>query len=384
MIINSLLDTDLYKLTMQQIVLHKFPEAEVEYKFVCRNENINFKKCFDEINREINHLCSLNFKQDELEYLSTLSYLKKDYIRYLKNFKLDRKDIVLSINRKGKLDVTIKGNWFHTILFEIPVLAIINESYCKYKIYEQPEIGIERIYKLTEKLDFVKNTNIKFTDFGTRRRFSFNWHQHVIYNCGASACNNFYGTSNLFFAKHYKLKPIGTMAHEYLQAMQSYVRLRDSQKFALQTWADEYRGDLGIALTDVINTDAFLKDFDLYFAKLFDGLRHDSGDPYSWGDKVIKHYEKLGIDPKTKTLVFSDNLNFPYMKQIFNRFNNEVNVSFGIGTNLTNDIGLKPLNIVIKMISCNGKPVAKISDSPGKTICKDKSYINYLKTVFNV
>ena len=181
------------------------------------------------------------------------------------------------------------------------------------------------------------------------------------------------------------LTPLGTMAHEYLQACQAVgPRLRDSQVFAFNMWAREYRGDLGIALSDVCGMDAFLRDFDLFFCKLFDGVRHDSGDPFEWGEKLIAHYEKMRIDPRTKTMVFSDSLNIPLAMRLFEYFKGRVRTSFGIGTNLTNDLGYEPLQIVIKMTRCNGQPVAKISDEPSKAMDYDPSYVAYLREVFQV
>jgi nicotinate phosphoribosyltransferase len=175
------------------------------------------------------------------------------------------------------------------------------------------------------------------------------------------------------------------MGHEYLQACQALgPRLRDSQVFALETWAKEYRGDLGIALSDVYGLDAFLRDFDMYFCKLFDGARHDSGDPFVWGERIIEHYLANRVDPRTKALVFSDALTFPLAIQIARRFQGRVRVSFGIGTNLTNDLGLQPLQIVIKMVRCNGQPVAKVSDAPEKTMCDDPAYLGYLRHVFDL
>jgi nicotinate phosphoribosyltransferase len=179
------------------------------------------------------------------------------------------------------------------------------------------------------------------------------------------------------------LTPLGTMAHEYLQACQAVgPRLRDSQVFAFNMWAREYRGDLGIALSDVCGMDAFLRDFDLFFCKLFDGVRHDSGDPFEWGEKLIAHYEKMRIDPRTKTMVFSDSLNIPLAMRLYEYFRGRVRTSFGIGTNLTNDLGYDPLQIVIKMTRCNGQPVAKISDEPTKAMDYDPSYVAYLREVF--
>lgn len=394
MIIQSLLDTDLYKFTMQQTVYHQFPNArEVEYHFKCRTPNAGLTRFISQIQEEIHHLCSLKFKEDELEYLRGLRYMKDDYIDFLEFFQLKEKYIKVDAINEDEIDIVIRGPWLQTILFEVPVLAIVNQVYFEHicpheKLEEAYQVGFKNLHA---KLDLVKGLdgqdaeNFKFSDFGTRRRFSFNWHEEVIKMTLKEIPQQFTGTSNVYFAKKYNLVPIGTMAHEYLQACQSLgPRLRDSQKFALEKWVQEYRGDLGIALTDVVGTDAFLQDFDLYFCKLFDGVRHDSGDPYEWANKFINHYKKMKINAREKNFVFSDGLDFPKAIDLFHTFKNSVKCFFGIGTNFTNDLGYKALNIVIKMTSCNGSPVAKLSDSPGKTMSKNEEYLAYLKQVFNV
>jgi nicotinate phosphoribosyltransferase len=385
MIITSLLDTDLYKFTMQQTVLHQFPGAEVEYSFKCRNApSIPIATFIDNIEREIDHLCTLRFTERELEYLSTIRFLKKDYIEYLRYFQLNRKNITLSIvEETGELDIKIKGNWRDTILFEVPVLAIVNEVYNENVYYNVNFVGAKQ--NLESKIQKLNQYPFNLIEFGTRRRFLKDWQDFVITRLKNST-DSLFGTSNVYFAMKYNLKPMGTMAHEFLQAAQQLgPRLVDSQSFALQKWADEYRGDLGIALTDVIGIDAFLKDFDLYFVKLYDGVRHDSGCPFEFGRKIIAHYEKMGIDPKSKIIVFSDGLNFDKAIELNKEFGEQIKCSFGIGTNLTNDIPeVEPLQIVIKMVECNGRPVAKISDSKGKSMCRNKEYENYLKSVFKV
>jgi nicotinate phosphoribosyltransferase len=223
-----------------------------------------------------------------------------------------------------------------------------------------------------------------FFDFGLRRRYSGAWHEEVVRTLAAALPEHFRGTSNVYLAMQLGLTPIGTMAHEYLQAYQAFgSRLSDFQKAALEGWVQEYRGDLGVALTDVIGMDAFLADFDLYFAKLFDGLRHDSGDPVAWGEKAIAHYRKLRIDPASKRLVFSDGLDIPRAIALHRHFAGRIATSFGIGTDLTNDTPHKALNIVMKLTSCNGQPVAKLSDAPGKTLCDDETFLAYLRQVFH-
>lgn len=385
MIITSLLDTDLYKLTMMQGVLHQFPWAEVRYEFKCRNEGVDLRPIADEVRREIDDLCQLRFTREELDFLAGLRFMKPDFIQFLRLFHLQGDYIRVDIDG-GEFSLKIKGPWLHAILFEVPVLALINEIWFRQN-HRHPdfEFGMR---KLQDKIAQViqsndENLHFGFSDFGTRRRFSKAWHEEVIRALKENLPRNFLGTSNTYFAMKHNLTPIGTMAHEWVMACQALgPRLVDSQKFALEHWAQEYRGDLGIALSDTVGFDAFLADFDMFFAKLFDGCRHDSGDPLEWGDRLIAHYEKMKIDPWAKRAIFSDGLSFEKAIEIARYFKGRIKTAFGIGTNLTNDIAGTPLQIVIKMTHCQGSPVAKISDSPGKQMCKDDDYLSYLKQVF--
>ena len=390
MIIKTLLDQDLYKLTMQQAVLCKFPDTIVEYEFKCRNkEPIDLFPYESEIREEINKLGDLKFQQEELNYLRTLRYIKPSYVNFLRYFKLNPENVTL-YKKDGKLGINIKGNWLDTILFEVPILAIVSEIYCPDKVeppFGKGDSNFDKKVKLLNEYNERTAYDLKFTDFGTRRRFSYNWQSHIIARCLNQLPKNFVGTSNVHFAKEFKTTPIGTMAHEWImagQGMEEYTSVKYSQRYMLQKWADVYRGDLGTALSDTLGFDAFLKDFDMYFAKLFDSCRHDSGDPYIWCDKLIARYMKYRIDPMTKTAVFSDGLNFQKMIDIYKRYDGIIKVSFGIGTDLTNDCGVKPLQIVIKMTRCNGRPVAKISDSLGKQMCEDPEYLRYLASRFDI
>ncbi len=390
MIIESLLDTDLYKLTMMQGVLHQFPWAEVEYRFKCRTPDVDLSSIAGEVEREIDALCSLRFQRDELDYLRKLRFIKEDFVQFLRLFQLNREFI--RIERGGQnedktgLDLIIKGPWLHTILFEVPLLAIISEVYFQ-KMRQPADLELGR-KKLSKKIEQVRETTeeglgLVFSDFGTRRRYSRDWQGELLQTLKNSLPDNFRGTSNVYFAKEFNLTPIGTMAHEWLMAAQSLgPKLLYSQKFALEHWAQEYRGDLGIALSDVVGFDAFLSDFDMYFAKLFDGCRHDSGDPFEWGEKLIAHYKTQRVDPASKAAVFSDGLTFPRAIEIARYFKGRIKTSFGIGTNLTNDISDNALQLVIKMTRCQGTPVAKISDSPGKQMCRNQGFLEYLKSVF--
>lgn len=384
--INSLLDTDLYKLTMMQSALHQFSTVDVEYDFKCRNLPKAFTpEMVYEINKEIDKFCQLKFNADELNYLSGIRFFHKDFIDFLSLYKPNRNHIVAYLDDEGLLKIKVHGPWYLTIPFEVPVLAIVNEVYFNHQGLYNSEHWVSGGDRLEEKVNFATYNNFSFVDFGTRRRFSHDWQGIVIE--AFLGLKNFAGTSNVYFAKKYGIKPIGTMAHEYIMVGQGRedTPLKNSQKAQLQSWVDEYRGDLGIALSDTLGIDAFLKDFDSYFAKLYDGLRHDSGDPMWWAEKVISHYEELGIDPKTKTLVFSDGLNMKKAAEIYTRLNGRAKSSFGIGTNLTNDFeGVDPLQIVMKVTTVNGRPVAKISDSPGKGMCHDEHFLTYLKSVFNI
>jgi nicotinate phosphoribosyltransferase len=383
-IIQSLLDTDLYKFSMMQVVLHQQPAARVEYRFRCRTSAIDFSPCVKAIKRELDALCSLSFQPDELDYLRQLDYFQSDFIDFLGLFRLDTRFVRIT---DSPFELVIEGPWLHTILFEVPLLAIVNETYFRHH-YPKPNIEEGR-RRLMEKLELLgqqpNNGGFLFSEFGTRRRFSRDWQREVLQTLLEVVPTRLMGTSNVELARSLHIAPLGTMAHEFLQAFQALgPRLVDSQKAALEAWVQEYRGRLGIALTDVVGIDAFLRDFDLYFAKLFDGLRHDSGDPIEWAGKVIAHYQGLHIDPKSKSLVFSDNLTIPKALEIYGAVHLESNPVFGIGTNLTNDLGYPGLDIVIKMTQCNGQAVAKISDNRHKSICSDMAYYSYLKKVFGL
>jgi len=389
-IITSLLDTDLYKFTMMQVVLHHFPSASVEYRFKCRTPDVQLAPHVDEIRDEVRWLCSLHFQERELEYLKTLRFLKIDFIEFLGLFHLNEKYIRVEPLPSGEIDITIRGPWLHTIMFEIPVLAIVNEIYFRHRRSGAARANgfIEGRRRLDQKIEALLVTGlegVRIADYGTRRRFSKAWQEEVLMTMRSGLAERFAGTSNVYYAMTLGLTPLGTMAHEYLQACQALgPRLRDSQVFGFETWAREYRGDLGIALSDVYGMSAFLRDFDLYFCKLFDGARHDSGDPFEWGERLIAHYERRRVDPLTKTLIFSDSLTVPRVIELYERFRSRCRLAFGIGTNLTNDLGDEALQIVIKMTRCNGQPVAKLSDSPGKNMCDDEAYLAYLRQVFEI
>ncbi|SLJ84947.1 nicotinate phosphoribosyltransferase [Psychrobacter sp. DAB_AL43B] len=397
-IITSLLDNDLYKFTMLQAMLHQFPQTHGVYRFRCRNNEDTVYPLADikeQLEKQLDSLCELRFLEDELEYLRGLRFMRSDFVDYLELFKLKRRFITVSTDDKGRLFIDIEGPMIQAMFFEVFVLAIVNELYFNAlsdtSVIEEGQRRLDKKVALLHSYAAAQAKNSHdippfiVADFGTRRRFNKHWQAHVVETLHNAEPKIVSGTSNVYLAKKLGITPIGTMAHEFMQAFQALdVRLRDSQKAALEAWVHEYRGDLGIALTDVVGMDAFLRDFDLYFAKLFDGLRHDSGDPYIWGDKAIAHYNKLKIDPRTKILTFSDGLDLNKAWDLHQYFKDRIKTSFGIGTNLTNDMGITPLNIVLKLVECNGQPVAKLSDSPGKTMINNDTYLAYLRQVFEV
>lgn len=380
-LVESLLDTDLYKLTMGQVVLHQFSDVNVRYKFKCRTKADWTEDHVKEINEQIEMFCSLKLTHNEEEYLRSIRFLKDSYVDFLKLYKPDSRHVSVWVDKNGELQIEVAGPWFLTIYWEVPLLAIVSEVYSGGIV---PNGAREA---LASKVRLANRWPIQFSEFGTRRRRSGDWQDFVVWYLRENA-SRFAGTSNVMLAMRYGLTPIGTMAHEFIQVGQALdVMLRKSQKRMLQAWVDEYRGDLGIALTDTIGIDAFLKDFDLYFAKLYDGLRHDSGDPIEWTEKVMAHYDELCIGMEDKTLIYSDGITFQKAEEIMHRFDCDwfgPSISFGIGTNLTNDFDDgKTLQIVMKVIEANGQPVAKISDNPKKIMCEDERYVDFLRSVFD-
>ncbi|UDQ77611.1 nicotinate phosphoribosyltransferase [Pectobacterium brasiliense] len=387
-ILHSLLDTDAYKLHMQQAVYHHYYDVDVAAEFRCRGDEL-LGVYADEIAHQVDLMRFLSLSDDEFTYLSSLPFFKPDYLHWLRDFRFNPRQVSIK-NHAGKLDIRITGPWREVILWEVPLLAVISEVVHRDR---SPHITTEQaLAQLSASLEsFRQNcedvdlSRFKLMDFGTRRRFSRDVQQTIVTTLRADF-PYLIGTSNYDLARRLDITPVGTQAHEWFQAHQQISpTLANSQRAALQMWLREYPTHLGIALTDCITMDAFLRDFDLPFAEAYQGLRHDSGDPVDWGEKAIAHYQRLNIDPMSKTLVFSDNLNLDKALSLYRHFGQRVNLVFGIGTRLTCDIpDVKPLNIVIKLVECNGKPVAKLSDSPGKTICQDQNFVCELRKAFDL
>lgn len=389
-IITSLLETDMYKFSMGQAIYHQFSDYKTTWSFKCRNKDVQFtSEMVEEIRAQIQAYCKLRFTEDELQYLDNIKWIKGSYVDFLRLWSPRYEDFTITTDGECGISIEVAGTWLNTSMYEIPTLAIVNEVYFRMQ-YDYEEL----LDSFKERLD-VKFENLKsghwyagtFSEFGLRRRLSAEAQSLVVekfshLNDTKHSPSRFIGTSNVYLAKKFGLTPVGTMAHEWIMCTGQGNHKHNpaySNWYALDAWIKEYGVLNGIALTDTITTDCFLRDFQLTYATLFSGVRHDSGDPYEWGEKMINQYRKLGIDPKTKTLLFSDSLDFERADALWHHFHNDINVAFGIGTYLSNDTKVSPLNIVMKVTKCNGMDVAKISDTDGKGMCKNPEYVEYLQ-----
>ncbi|MCR5097083.1 MAG: nicotinate phosphoribosyltransferase [Erysipelotrichaceae bacterium] len=385
-IIKSLLENDLYKFSMGQAIYHQFSDYKTTWSFKCRNKDVKFnEETVEEIKRQIRLYCDLRFKEDELEYLNGIRWIKGSYVDFLRLWKPRYDDFRFELH-DGELQIETFGTWLNTSMYEIPTLAIVNEVYFRMN-YDYEKLMADFRARADEKCRKVQEGVYKlgsYSEFGLRRRLSAEAQEYIISELSKTnpKDSHFLGTSNVFLARKFNLTPVGTMAHEWIMCVGQGDHKHNpaySNYYALNAWVKEYGVLNGTALTDTITTDTFLRDFRLTFATLFSGVRHDSGDPIVWGDVMIAHYEQLGIDPKNKTLLFSDSLNFENANRIYEHFNGRCKVAFGIGTYLSNDTYIEPLNIVMKVTKCNGQDVAKISDVEGKGMCKNQEYVDYLK-----
>lgn len=389
-IIESLLETDLYKFSMGQAIYHQFPGYKTTWTFKCRNTDVHFtEEMVNEIREQIKAYCGLTFTEDELAYIDKIKWMKGSYVDFLRLWRPRFEDFEITDEADCGLFIETKGTWLNTSMYEIPTLAIVNEVYFRMQ-YNYDELMDSFRERLDDKCNNLKNGHWyagTFSEFGLRRRLSAEAQELAVQklshlNDTNHCASNFIGTSNVFLAKKFGVLPVGTMAHEWIMCVGQGNHKHNpaySNWYALDAWVKEYGILNGTALTDAITTDCFLKDFQLTYATLFSGVRHDSGDPIEWGEKMIAHYEELGIDPKEKTLLFSDSLDFERADKIFRHFNGRIKVAFGIGTYLSNDTHVPALNIVMKTTMCNGQDVAKISDTPGKGMCKNPEYVEYLQ-----
>jgi nicotinate phosphoribosyltransferase len=392
-IIKSLLETDMYKFSMGQVIFHQFSDYKTTWTFKCRNKDVFFTpEMVQEIKNQIKLYCALRFTEQELQYLDNILWIKGSYIDYLRLWKPRFEDFEITTNAECGLAIEAKGTWLNTSMYEIPILAIVNEVYFRMA-YDYDHLIKVFNEKLEEKVGWLEIHKGKyhlssFSEFGLRRRLSAEAQEMAVKRLAtAKYCSStFVGTSNVYLAMKNNLIPTGTQAHEYIMCVGQGNHKHNpaySNWYAMESWVKEYGILNGTALTDTITTDCFLRDFNLTYATLFSGVRHDSGDPYKWGEKIIKHYKDLGIDPQTKTLLFSDSLNFKKADELFRHFRGKAKVAFGIGTYISNDTDVDPLNIVMKVTKCNGQDVAKLSDVEGKGMCKNPEYVEYLQRCIN-
>ncbi len=385
-IINSLLETDMYKFSMGQTIFHQFTSYKTTWTFKCRNKDVHFsEEMVEEIRQQIAAFCGLRFTEEELDYLDNITWIKGSYVDFLRLWQPRYEEFTITTDAPCGLSIEAAGTWLNTTMYEIPILAIVNEVYFRMA-YDYDELLEQFKTRLSQKVEMLEKNKYRlntFSEFGLRRRLSAQAQEIAVEALTGlkDTDSKFIGTSNVYLAKKYNLKPIGTMAHEWIMCTGQGNHKHNpaySNWYALDAWVKEYGILNGIALTDTITTDCFLRDFQLTYATLFSGVRHDSGDPYEWGEKMIAHYKKLGINPGTKTLLFSDSLDFEKATQIYDHFKDKVQVAFGIGTFISNDTNVPALNIVMKTTKCNGMDVAKISDIAGKGMCKNPDYVDYL------
>jgi len=389
--IRSILDSDLYKFSMQAAVAKLYPNAEVRYSFFNRGKT-QFPRGFGtKLKREVEKLAELSLQRDEEEFLrKRCPFLSPVYIDLLRGYQFNPDEVHIE-QTNGDIKIDIEGYWYRTILWEVPLMALISELYFDVSTRARSKFSGPELYDLHEaKAKKFELLGVKLADFGTRRRYSYENHYDVVDAFKMYAKNSFVGTSNVHLAHQFDIKPIGTQAHEWFMFHAAKYGFHQANSTALGRWVDVYNGDLGIALTDTFTTNDFFRSFDMFYAKLFDGVRHDSGDPIQFGLRAVNHYERLGIDPLTKTLVFSDGLNYDEVARIEQSMKGAVRTSYGIGTWLTNDIpDVTPLNMVIKMTAAKPAgikgwiPTIKLSDVEGKHT-GDKNMIKLAKAVLSL
>ena len=368
--LHSLLDNDFYKFTMQYAVIKLFPRAQARYQFINRGGH-QYPAGFDVRLREaIDQMAELHLTPTEKVFFAdTCPYIDPTYFDFLQGYRYDPKEVVIK-QEGSELSVHIEGYWYRTILWEVPIMALICQLY--YEMTGLQRIPDEEVTNIvTQKMDKYDTLHITIADFGTRRRHSYDVHDLVIQTLKNHPSPTFIGTSNVHFAMKYKTKPIGTHAHEWFMFHAAKYGYKMANLLGLEHWADVYRGDLGIALSDTYTTEAFFKQFDKKLTKLFDGVRHDSGDAIEFAEKTIDHYRSKGIDPLSKTIIFSDGLDYEKVERIVHFCEGKIGHSFGIGTDFTNDVGLPRMNIVLKMTEAQPDedewtPVIKLSDEPMK------------------
>lgn len=379
-------NNDLYTYTVKRVVWERFPHLEVEYAFKNR-DGTDLRPYADRIREKVRALDGAGPSEAEISKLRATGFLAEPFLEALAQFRLSADHVEIG-ERDGRFDLRIRGPWYQTIDLEVPVLQAVNEAY--FEAQDTAAVRAEGERRLDAKIERLRATGreasetpgtfpFRMIEMGTRRAFSFDWHGHVLERLADGLPDVLLGTSNLYWGERLGLKLYGTFSHQGPMAMQAQVPIQRSQKAWFELWDDVYRGKLGIALSDTLGTPAFLRDFDLSIAKRFDGARQDSGDPFAWGETFVAHLASMGLDPRTKTAVFSDSLDDAKAAALWRRFATRVRPQFGIGTFFSNDLGPKPLSNVIKLVRVGGFPVCKLGDDPAKAQSDDPEYLRYVR-----
>jgi nicotinate phosphoribosyltransferase len=381
-IVRSLLDLDYYKFTMAQVAFKRFRDAHVAFAFANRTKAISLPDFIEEeeLRAELERVQTLTFTPAELDFLRESRYVRpglfsQEFLSFLAAVQLP--DVELATTA-STLEIEVSGPWPETTLWETLILCILSELYGRSLLRRRgmtvEDARSEGSRRLAAKIELIKeDPRVRFSDFGTRRRFSRDWHREVIETLARELPGQFLGTSNVLLAKELSLRPIGTFAHEMDMVFsgifhESDDEIRASHNKVLEAWWEQYGEEISIALTDTYGTDFFFQDFTPKQARAWRGLRHDSGDPFAFGEKAIAFYEGLGIDPTTKQIVFSDGMEAETMLRLVDRFADRIQVVFGWGTNLTNDVGFDPLSMVVKVVRSCGHGTVKLCDNFDKAV----------------
>lgn len=387
MIIRSMIENDLYKFSMSHYYQVNYPNSWGTFAFHDRNNTEYTEEFVEILKNEFKKLDKLFLQKDEFDWcVKNIPYIPQYYWEWLSGFRYNSYNIKTWIDSDKHLHIEVSDLMYRVTFYEIPILAIVSETYHKYNgdgYLTFDEVNDAMMDGMIEKTKIAENHNIFFADFGLRRRFSV-FSEDVVVKFMAKHCKTFVGTSNVYLAKLLNIKAIGTQAHECFMMNAAITSPKEANFHVMENWVNTYDGALGTVLTDTYTVDVFLRNFSMKLAKLYDGVRHDSGDPYVFGDKIIEKYKSYGIDPMSKTIVFSDGLDFPTAAKIKEYFAGKIKVTFGIGTNLTCDIpNIKAMNIVMKLKECrvnDRQPIygcVKLSDVPGKAIGKKEDIENY-------
>ena len=387
MIIHSILENDLYKFSMSYYYQVHYPNAWGTFTFHDRNNTRYTHEFVEDLRKEFNNLASLSLLDSEFEWVSsTINYIPRYFWEWLHHFRFEADKIVTWLDEDQHLHIEVSDLMYKVTFYEIPILAIVSELYHRHheNVFQtREELMDVMVDNLKNKADIASCHNLFFADFGMRRRFN-TISEEIVIEYMKEHCPTFTGTSTVSLAMKHHIRPIGTMAHECFMFQAAIHSPKEANYEVMEQWVKVYDGNLGTVLTDTYTVDVFLRNFSMKLAKLYDGVRHDSGDPKVFGDKIIDKYKSYGIDPKSKTIVFSDGLDFQTAAEIKEYFAGRIKVTFGIGTNLTCDLpGIRPMNIVMKLKECRineRQPIygcVKLSDVPGKAIGDPKDIENY-------